>query len=109
MKTTRSCPACNQSIFFLSGISSPTPFSVKCPHCKAEVKIRLPYLKISYVFLIILFILLALKAAAIYNSSGFSYTFLLFVSAIILFWFTLEIVVGILLFSYGNFTIERSS
>lgn len=60
MKTSTPCPNCNKSLTIEHFEDFPSPFNMKCPHCKAKLKETkmTPILILVAIIIIPLFILL---------------------------------------------------
>lgn len=64
MKTSTPCPCCSKPITLEDFEDFSSPFTMKCPHCRAKLKETkaTPYLLAGLVVMILLFIYLAEKA-----------------------------------------------
>ncbi|MED4402464.1 hypothetical protein [Metabacillus fastidiosus] len=63
MKTSTPCPGCHKPLTIQHFEDFPTPFNMKCPHCRAKLKETkmTPLLLVVAIIIILLLILLGIK------------------------------------------------
>ncbi len=103
MKTSIACPKCNGQITLWHGLQAPTPFRIRCARCKTKLRVKLRGLKIAFVGIIIVAVPLGGYLGYLIATRHWAGAALLGV-ALVLGWFFLELLTGLLLFTRAEFT-----
>ncbi len=109
MKTQTICPACNGTVSFWAGFKAPTPFTIQCPQCKAKLKTVFPGL--PFIFAVVILFFLNVSGGSLILLFARRLTVLQFfeiIGGLLLLWLVLEIIFGIILFTYASFTPRKA-
>jgi hypothetical protein len=104
MKTQGVCPACKGTLTFWAGFKAMTPFTIRCPQCKARLKVVFPRLGLIFTVIVVCFLGAEGCAATLLLTQRMTtMQFLALNGGLVVAWLALEIVLGILLFTYASF------
>jgi len=104
MKTSTNCPACTGKLALWHGIWAGTPFRMTCPHCRARLRIDLPWLVPVFWALVVGFAALGVGIGYLAASGRFVPVVYMGIGMVIA-WLVLELVGGVILYTYASFTI----
>lgn len=107
MKTKANCPVCNREISLLAGVAAPTPFHLRCPHCRAKLRIRMEGLWPFLMLVVCLFTALALGCVVAWKTYGLPGLVIGLVGYAIAV-LVVEIISGMIFYTYGTL-IPRSA
>ena len=105
MNTNGICPACQGQLSIWVAIRSPSPFSLRCPHCKKKLRVRMRGLWPFVIVVVLMFIALAAACIAAFGLFGWL-GFFFGIAGLLLFWIIAEFATSILYFNYAKFTFE---
>jgi hypothetical protein len=104
MKTQGVCPVCKGTVSFWASFKAMTPFTIRCPQCKARLKVVFPRLGLIFVAIVVCFLgAEAIGAKLLLTQRITPMQFLALNSGLVVGWLVLEIVLGILLFTHASF------
>ncbi len=104
MKTHGVCPACKGTLTFWAGFKAMTPFTIRCPQCKARLKVVFPRLGLIFAAIVVAFLgAEAIGAKLLLTQRITPVQFLGVNGGLVVGWLALEIVLGVLLFTYASF------
>ena len=104
MKTSSNCPSCGGRLNFWTALKAPTPFRLRCTHCKAALKVVLPGLWALMVVICALFILLGIGTVYAFLRHGWPY-FFAGLSALLFLWLIIEIFTMIVFYNNASFVV----
>ena len=109
MKTQGVCPACDGTLTFWSAFKAPTPFTIRCPACKTKLRTVFPRLGLIFAIVLVSFSGVGGGALTLFIVDRITFLqFLAVMGCLTLLWLALEIVLGVLLFTYAKFLPRES-
>jgi hypothetical protein len=103
MKTKGICPACRGALSLWTGLKAPTPFHLRCSHCKTKLRIEIKGFWLLLIFIVVLVVGLAIAwfaAVKKFGLLGFFAGFLFYAVACLV----MEIVTGMIFYTYARLT-----
>src|SRR5262245_45770253 len=105
MKTSGICPSCEKQLPMSAVIRAPTPFRVRCRHCKEKLSVQMRGM--WQLTILVSLMCAGLTLACIFSLFAFGLTGLAISCAgFLLFWIVLEVGTAVLFFTYARFTFD---
>jgi hypothetical protein len=105
MKTNGICPACEGKLSLWVALKAPTPFHIRCPHCRARLSIAMPWLWPFFILVLLFFAALAIASAVAWRKFGIR-GLLTGLAGYLLVLLIAELVIGVAFFTFGKFTVK---
>ncbi len=97
------CPNCGRRVGIGAGIKAPTPFTIRCPHCRTWLLIRMRGM-IPFVAGLVAFIILCVWSVFQVFALAGAFWGWLTVLLMLAVWLAVEIGACVLFFTYARFT-----
>ena len=107
MKTSGTCPACQGRLSLWAGMTAPTPFYIRCPACRAKLRVRMRGLWLFFLGLVVVMAGTAAAWLAAYRTFGWRGFWVGFVCCGIV-WLLVEVVAAVTLYTNAEFDIAES-
>src|SRR5262245_26405535 len=108
MNTSTPCPSCTGRLTLWHGFRAVTPFRIRCPHCREQLRVRLRGLTPVFWFVVVM-------ALAVGGFLGFlqvmgrDLTTGFLIAGLIGVWIFVEVVTGIILYTFAEFSVLQST
>lgn len=97
------CPNCGRRVGIGAGIKAPTPFTIKCPHCRTWLLVRMRGM-IPFVAAVVAFVGLSVMSVFWVFAAAGAFWGTLYLLLMLIVWLALEIGTCVLLFTHAQFT-----
>ncbi len=104
MKTSTECPSCGGRLTLWHGFRSPTPLRHRCAHCQTELKVTMPGLVPVFWGVMAAAVVIGGVIGAL-TATGHATVVSLILAILFCLWFVGEIVTGIVLYTFAEFSI----
>ena len=106
MKTSALCPVCEGRLSLWAGLRAPTPFRLRCPHCRTLLLIRIRGLWLVFTFMVLFACGAVASCVALFLQFGWRAA-IVGVSICVHLPFIADIATRIVFFTYADFVPEQ--
>lgn len=97
-----SCPRCLGRIGLLAGMRSQSPFSVRCPHCKTKLAVRMPG-QLRLILMVVALLVPAIWAIHPIHAAFGMFGTILYSVLLLLLGMVLDASMGVIYFTHARF------
>jgi hypothetical protein len=101
MNTKTECPVCHGDVSLWDGMRAPTPFRIRCPHCRTRLQVKMRGLRWVFALMVLVGIGVGVWLAELWFRSR--RLLILGVACVVVAWLIAELVAGVVLYTYARF------